>query len=140
MTIRACSPRGSEWPADYISDLVELYRQLEAGTITIEELECQLSGKYPGEDLPDRRTMRRWAHEKYRDLPERRQQLMGPQAIRTNSVQQVLGTPQVYRPWPVWVRVPSTPYRISELAKPVMQLAVALTMLRVAASMSEHIG
>ena len=139
MTIRACSPRGSEWPADYRSDAVELYRWVEAGVITRAELQCQLLEKYPDKDVPDWRTLRRWAREKYRDLPEQREQLLGPQAIRTNSVQQVLGTSWGYRPSLGGIRVPSMPYRISESVKPVMQFAVLLTMLGLAASMSEHI-
>jgi hypothetical protein len=69
------------WPADYRSDAVERYRNYETGVISKAEMETQLTEKYPRYDTPHERTLRRWAHEKYRDLPERRRQFLGPQGL-----------------------------------------------------------
>jgi len=87
MMVRACSPRGPELPAEYRSCVVELHRQFEAGIISIAELQCGLSEKYPEKDLPDQRTLRRWAHESYPDLPEQREQLLRGQGVEASSVQ-----------------------------------------------------
>jgi len=38
MTVRACSPRGSEWLAEYRLYAVELHRRFEAGIISIAEV------------------------------------------------------------------------------------------------------
>jgi hypothetical protein len=69
------------WPADYRSDAVERYRKYETGVISKAEMETQLAEKYPRYDTPHERTLRRWAHEKYSDLPERRRQFLGPQGL-----------------------------------------------------------
>lgn len=69
------------WPADYRSDAVELYRKYEAGVITKAEIETQLLERYPKFDIPHERTLRRWAREKYRDLPEQRRQFLRPQEL-----------------------------------------------------------
>ena len=73
--------RKAHWPADYISYAVELHKRYDAGTITKEEAECRLAERFPGYDLPDERTWRRWAHEKYPDLPEWRRQFLSPQEV-----------------------------------------------------------
>lgn len=39
MTVRACSPRGSEWPAEYRSYAVELHKQ--------KEVKPELDSAYP---------------------------------------------------------------------------------------------
>jgi hypothetical protein len=79
MVFRPCSPRGSEWPSDYRAYAVELHREFEAGVITKQEAQLRLADKFPDYDLPDDRTWRRWAREKYSDLPERRRQFFNPQ-------------------------------------------------------------
>jgi len=79
MVFRPCSPRGSEWPPDYRACAVELHREFEAGVITKQEAQIRLADKFPDYELPDERTWRRWAREKYSDLPERRRQFFNPQ-------------------------------------------------------------
>lgn len=141
MTIRVCSPRGSEWPAEYRSYAVELHRQFQAGVIGIAELQCRLSEKYPEKDLPNERTMRRWAHEKYSDLPEQRAQFLKAQGVRPDSFeQQVLAVPQVYRLSPVLIPEPSMTSRISALLNPMMQFVLAMTMVRLVASVGESMS
>jgi hypothetical protein len=73
--------RGPHWPPDYRSYAVELYRQKDAGVVTAAEAECRLANKFPNYELPDERTWRRWAREKYPDLPEQRRQFFTPQEV-----------------------------------------------------------
>lgn len=131
------------WPADYRSDAVELYRKYEAGVITKAEMELRLGAKYPGYDIPDKRTLRRWAHEKYRDLPERRRRFLKAQAVDERCVQQhVLAAPLLYSSLPHWTPAPSMPsqIKIEELFQPVINFAVALTMMRLAVSVGNYVG
>lgn len=51
------------------------------GVITRQEMQIRLGDKFPDYELPDERTLRRWAHEKYCDLPERRNQYLNPQEM-----------------------------------------------------------
>lgn len=141
MVFRAFSRRGSFWTADYRSYAIELYRQFEAKIITIEEVQLQLQNRYSNHDVPDPRTLRRWAHEKYPDLPERRRKFFEAQAIDEYSVQQqVLATP--------WVHQLLRPSRtrsfmlceIEGLCSLMMSFVVALSLIRAAAYISNYIG
>ena len=141
MVIRPCEPRGSSWPADYRSYAVELHRKIEAGTITKQEAQLRLANRYPRYDLPDERTWRRWAHEKYRDLPEQRSQFFSAQAADPEHIRhQVLVTPSVYPLLPVHIRAPSMVFQIEELFRPMMNIVVALAMMRVAVSVGDYVG
>jgi hypothetical protein len=73
--------RQAHWPADYRAYAVELHQQYDAGIITKQEAQVRLAERFPGYELPDERTWRRWAHERYSDLPERRRQFLGPQGL-----------------------------------------------------------
>lgn len=77
------TPQGREahWPADYRSYAVELHEQYDAGIITKGEAQCRLAERFPDYDLPDERTWRRWAHEKYSNLPGQRQRFFNPQEL-----------------------------------------------------------
>ena len=141
MVIRPCEPRGSSWSADYRAYAVELYRQFEAGRITKEEMQLLLANRYPRPDLPDERTLRRWAHEKYRDLPEKRREFFETQAIGEYSAQQqVLATP--------WVHQSLRPLRtrsfmlsgIEWLCSLMMNFVVALSMIQAMAYVSNYVG
>ena len=52
-----------------------------AGVISKGEMETQLAKKYPQYDISHERTLRRWAHQKCRELPEQRHKLLGPQQL-----------------------------------------------------------
>jgi hypothetical protein len=64
--------RKAHWQPEYIAYTVELQQQYDDGLISLAEVELRLQERFPLEPLPDERTRRRWAHEKYADLPERR--------------------------------------------------------------------
>jgi len=138
---RPCSPRGSSWPAEYRSDAVELYRLFELGTITKQEMQLRLATKHPQHPLPDERTMRRWAHEDYRHLPEQRRHFFRTQALDPHGVQQrVLGSPPVCQYLPIQMTAPSNVFRIEELFQPIMNYVVVLAMIRTAASVCDRVG
>jgi len=141
MVVRACSPRGSEWPAGYRSYAVELYRRFEAGIISIAELQCKLSEKFPEEKYsPDQRTLRRWAHGKYRDLPEQREQLLRGQGVEASRVQPTMLTiPQPFRTRSVEIPKAPASSRIGELVRVVMPFFMASTMLWLVAFMSKQV-
>lgn len=140
MTVRACSPRGSEWPAEYRSYAVELHRQFEAGIISIAELQCRLSEKYPEKDLPHQRTLRWWAYKRYPDLLEQREQFLRGQGVEASRVQStVSATPQPLRTGPVEMPRAPAASRISELVRVVMPFVVISTMLWLVAFMTRQV-
>ncbi len=140
MVVRACSPRGSEWPAEYRLYAVELHRQFEAGIISKAEVQIRLADRYPSYEIPDERTLRRWAHERYPDLPEQREQLLRGQGVEASRVQStVLAIPQPFRTRPVEIPRASAPSRIGELLRAIMPFVVASTMLWLVAFMSKQI-
>jgi hypothetical protein len=73
--------RKAHWQPEYIAYTVELQQQYDDGLISLAEVELRLQERFPLEPVPDERTRRRWAHEKYADLPERRRQVLGPQEL-----------------------------------------------------------
>lgn len=73
--------RGPHWPPDYRAYAVELQRQYDARKISKAEVELLLQERYPQQPVPEERTRREWAHEKYRDLPEQRRQFFNPQEL-----------------------------------------------------------
>jgi hypothetical protein len=130
MTVRACSPRGSEWPAEYRSYAVEFHRQFEAGIISKAEVQIRLEDRYPSCEVPDEQTLRRWAHEKYRDLPEQREQLLRGQGLEASRVQPtVLAISQPLRTRPVEIPKAPAPSQIGELLRAITPLVVASTIL-----------
>jgi hypothetical protein len=140
MMVRACSPQGSEWPAEYRSYAVELHRRFQAGIISIGEMQTRLASKYPGYDIPSERTLRRWAREKYRDLPEQREQLLRGQGVEASRVQStVLAIPQPFRTRPVEIPRAPAPSRIDELLRAITPFVVASTMLWLVALMSKQV-
>ena len=140
MTVRACSPRGSEWPAEYRSYAVELHRKFEAGKISIAEMQICLADKYPGYEIPHERTLRRWAREKYPNLPEQREQLLRGQGVEASRVQPTMLTiPQPFRTRSVEIPKAPASSRIGELVRVVMPFFMASTMLWLVAFMSKQV-
>jgi hypothetical protein len=128
--------RGAHWPADYRSYAVELHEQYDAGIITKGEAQCRLAERFPGYELPDERTWRRWAHEKYSNLPGQRQQFFNPQELYGAPVYQPVayssyGNQDVVRPPVSWVTQPVWPAQVTDYrsAWALMDLLVFSTLL-----------
>jgi len=103
--------RGAHWPADYRSYAVALHERYDAGIITQGEDECRLAERFPDYQLPDERTWRRWAHEKYSNLPGQRQRFFNPQELNWEPEYQPVaygsyGIQDAVRPQASWVTQP----------------------------------
>jgi len=104
-------------------------------------MELTLWDMFPGYPVPHERTLRRWAHEKYPDLPEQRHHFFGTQALDPHGVQQqVLVSPPVCQYPPLQMIAPSNVFRIEDLSYPIMNFVVALVMIRTAAAVVDFVG
>jgi len=135
--------RKPHWPADYISYTVELQSQYDDGLISKAEVELRLQARYPQEPVPDERTRRRWAHEKYSDLPERRRQFLGPQGLDwvPNYAPVTASLQGIQRPvsWLVPPQVTPVQNGFSPVALDLINWMVACMMVAISAAMARMV-